>query len=390
MKASEIKTVAIVGAGDMGHGIAEVCALAGLNVHMYDVKDEFVQRGTRKIKASLEKMVAKQKVAADDMNQAMGRIKGFTVLGEAVKSADFMIEAAPEILDLKVKIFSEADAQAPAHAILASNTSNMSISKMGEATGRAGQVVGLHFFNPVMMMALVEVIKGAGTSEETMRTAYDLVGRLKNFRGPMVPVRVEKDRPGFIFNRLGAPIGLFMAELYEKGLVEPEAVDAKIRSLGAPMGPYEIMDFTGLDVNLHGNAYFAETLSPEFTPRSWMQKLVDAGQLGKKSNKGIFAWPGGNRPAIDPQKADPKFDVTDIVCLQVNEGTKLLEEGVTDSPAEIDKAIVNGGGSVFGPFALGKGMGWPAVAQRCEEISKRLGIQWFMPTETLKKGKIEI
>ena len=388
--ASEIKTITIVGAGDMGHGIAEVCALAGLNVNLYDVKEEFVQRGTGKIKTSLEKMVAKEKMTADAMNQAMGRIKGFTVLADAVKDTDYMIEAAPEILELKEKIFKEADANAPAHAILASNTSNMSISKMGAATQRPDKVVGIHFFNPVMMMALVEVIKGQGTSEETMQTSYELIGRLKNFRGPMVPVRVEKDLPGFIFNRLGAPIGLYMAELYERGLVEPEAVDAKIRSIGAPMGPYEIMDFTGLDVNLHGNAYFAETLSPEFEPRSWMKKLVQAGQLGKKSNKGIFEWPDGNRPAIDPEKADPNFDFTDLICLQVNEGTKLLEAGVTNSAAEIDKAMVNGGGSPFGPFALGKGMGWDKIAKQCEAISERLGIKWFLPTETLKKGEIEI
>lgn len=390
MTASEIKTITIVGAGDMGHGIAELFALAGMNVNMYDIKDEFVQRGTQKIQASLEKRVAKQKMSADEVQQTMARITGFTVLADAVKNTDYMIEAAPEILDLKIKIFQEANANAPAHAILASNTSNMSITQMGAATQRAQKVLGVHFFNPVMMMALVEVIKGEGTSEETMQTSYDLVGRLNNFRGPMVPVRVEKDVPGFIFNRLGAPIGLYMAELYEKGLVEPEAVDAKVRSLGAPMGPYELMDFTGVDVNLHGHAYFAQTLSPEFEPRSWMKKLVDAGHLGKKTNQGIYAWPDGNRPTIDMAKADPNFDVTDIICLQVNEGTKLLEAGVTDSAAEIDKAIVNGGGSPIGPFAMAKGMGWAAVAERCESISKRLNIAYLKPTETLKKGAIEV
>ncbi len=390
MNAEEIKTITIVGAGDMGHGIAEICALAGLNVHLYDIEKAYVDKGTGRIKASFEKMVSKGKMAAEEMDRAMGAIKGFTVLGDAVKETDFMIEAAPEILDLKIKIFKEADAHAPAHAILASNTSNMSITKMGAATGRPDKVLGIHFFNPVMLMLLVEVIRGAGTSEETMKTSYDLVSRLKNFRGNMVPVRVEKDTPGFIYNRLGAPIGLFMADLYEKGMVDPEAVDAKVRSIGAPMGPYEIMDFTGLDVNLHGNAYFAETLSPEFKPRSWMQRLVDEGNLGKKSGKGIFDWPDGARPTIDAAKADPDFDVTDIICLQVNEGTKLLEDGVTDSAAEIDKAVMNGGGSAFGPFALAKGIGWDKVAERCEAISKRLGIQWFMPTEMLKQGKIEI
>ena len=301
-----------------------------------------------------------------------------------------MIEAAPEILDLKLGIFKEADAHAPKHAILASNTSNMSITHMGAATQRPGRVVGVHFFNPVMMMMLVEVIRGADTTDETMQISYDLVSRLKNFRGDMVPVRVEKDTPGFIYNRLGAPVGLYMAELLERGLVDPEAVDAKIRTVGAPMGPYEIMDFTGLDVNLHGNEYFAKTLSPEFAPRSWMKKLVDAGKLGKKTGQGIFEWAGGARPKIDITKADPNFDLMDIICLQVNEGTKLLEDGVTDSAAEIDKAVVNGGGSTFGPFALAKGAGWPKVAAQCEAISKKTGIKWFMPTQMLKKGDIQI
>lgn len=390
MKPDEIKTVAIIGAGDMGHGIAEICAMAGRKVNLYDIKDEFVERGRKKIAASFEKMVAKGKMASEDMTRAIDNISGFTELSDAVKGIDYMIEAAPEILDLKVKIFKEADAHAPSHAILASNTSNMSISKMGAATQRPDKVLGIHFFNPVMLMKLVEVIRGGGTSDETMQTSYDFVSKLNNFRGAMVPVRVEKDTPGFIYNRIGAPLGLYMAEIYEKGLVDPEAVDAKVRSVGAPMGPYEIMDFTGLDVNLHGNAYFAETLSPEFEPRSWMKRLVDEGRLGKKSGKGIFDWPGGARPTIDMEKADPNFDLMDIICLQVNEGTKLIEDGVTDSPAEIDKAVVNGGGAAFGPFAMAKGIGWAKVAEQCEAISKRLGIEWFMPTETLKKGNIDI
>jgi enoyl-CoA hydratase / 3-hydroxyacyl-CoA dehydrogenase len=390
MKAEEIKTIAIVGAGDMGHGIAEICALAEIKVNLYDIEQAFVDKGRQRIKESLDKQVGKQKLDGGAAGAAMNRIQGFTVLAEAVRDADYMIEAAPEILDLKIKIFQDADAKAPRHAILASNTSNMSITKMGAATQRPDKVVGIHFFNPVMLMRLVEVIRGAGTSEETMRTSYAFIQRLKNFRGPMVPVRVEKDTPGFIYNRLGAPIGLYMAELYEKGLVEPEALDAKVRSIGAPMGPYEIMDFTGLDVNLHGNEYFAQTLSPEFKARGWMKKLVDAGKLGKKSGQGIYTWPQGGRPSIDMSKADPDFDVMDIICLQVNEGTKLLEAGVTHSAAEIDKAVVNGGGAAFGPFALAKGMGWAKVAEQCEAVSKRLGIEWFKPTETLKKGNIEI
>ena len=390
MKVEDIKKIAVVGAGDMGHGIAEIAAMAGFKVNLYDIKQEFVDRGQYKMKESLEKQVSKQKMTAEDMNKAMGNIQGFIVLKEAVKDIDYMIEAAPEILDLKVKIFKEIDENAPKHAILASNTSNMSITKMGASTKRPDKVVGLHFFNPPVMMLLVEVIRGEKTSEETMSVGHDFVLKLKNFRGAMVPVRVEKDTPGFIYNRLGAPVVLYLSQLFERGLVNPEAIDAKIRSIGAPMGPYEILDYTGLDVNLHGMQYFSETLSPEFKVPNWLKKMNEAGTLGKKTGKGIFTWPGGARPAIDMSKADPNFDPMDIICIQVNEGTKLLEAGATKSVAEIDKAVVNGGGSIIGPFTLAKGMGWAKVAERCEAISKKLGIKWFIPTETLKKGNIQM
>ncbi|OHD68202.1 MAG: hypothetical protein A2W19_11875 [Spirochaetes bacterium RBG_16_49_21] len=390
MKAEEIKTIAIIGAGDMGHGIAQICAMAGLKVNLYDIKQEFVDKGKSKIKGSLEKQVAKQKMSADDLSRTINNIQGFTVLKEAVKDIDYMIEAAPEILDLKTKIFKEADEFAPKHALLASNTSNMSITEMGAATKRPDKVLGIHFFNPVALMLLVEVIRGAKTSDETMNVSYELISKLKNFRGAMVPVRVEKDTPGFIFNRINAPVGMYIAELYERGLVDPEAVDAKVRSIGAPMGPFELRDFTGMDIGMHGAEYFARTLSPEFKPRSWIIKMNEAGTLGKKTGKGFYTWPGGERPKIDMSKADPNFDPMDMVCLQVNEGTKLLEAGVTKSAAEIDKAMVNGGGAAAGPFARARGMGWQKVAERCESISKKLGLNWFMPTETLKKGNIQI
>jgi 3-hydroxyacyl-CoA dehydrogenase len=389
MKAEDIKKIAVVGAGDMGHGIAEVIALAGKKVNLYDIKQEFVDRGMSKIKESLEKQVSKQKMSAEDMSRAAGSIKGFTVLKDALADADYMIEAAPEILDLKEKIFREADGSAPKHAILASNTSNMSITEIGNATKRPEKVLGIHFFNPPAMMFLVEVIRGAKTSDETMNVSYDFISTLKNFRGAMVPVRVEKDTPGFIFNRINAPVGMYIAELYERGLVDPEAVDAKVKSTGAPMGPFELRDFTGMDIGMHGAEYFARTLSPEFKPRSWIIKMNNEGNLGKKTGKGFYTWPGGARPTIDMSKADPNFDPMDMVCLQVNEGTKLLEAGVTKSAAEIDKAMVNGGGAAAGPFARAKDMGWAKVAERCEAISKQLGIKWFAPTETLKKGNIQ-
>ena len=389
MNISDIKRIAVVGAGDMGHGIGEVAAMSGYKVNLYDIKKEFVDKGMGKIKDSLAKQVSKQKMSQADMDAIMGRFSGFTVMKDAVKDADYVIEAAPEILDLKLKIFKELDEVAPKHTILASNTSNMSITKMGEATGRPDKVVGMHFFNPPAMMPLVEVIRGK-TSDETMNISRDLVLKLKNFRGTMVPVMVEKDTPGFIFNRVGAPVGMYLSYLLDKGMVNPEAVDAKMRTMGVPMGPYETMDYTGLDINLHGSEYFVKMLSPDFAPRGWLKKMNEAGTLGKKTGKGIFEWPGGARPTIDMSKADPNFDPMDLICIQVNEGTKLIEDKVAKDAAEIDKAMVNGGGAPLGPFALAKGMGWAKVAERCSDIAKKTGIKWFEPTETLKKGNIAI
>jgi enoyl-CoA hydratase/3-hydroxyacyl-CoA dehydrogenase len=390
MKLSDIKRIAVVGAGDMGHGIAEVAAMAGYKINLYDIKQEFVDKGLGKIKDSLAKQVTKQKMAQADMDKIMANFTGFTSLKDAVKDADMMIEAAPEILDLKQKIFKEASENCPKHCILASNTSNMSITKIASVTANPDKVVGLHFFNPVAMMLLVEVIRGSKTSDETMDVTAEMVKGWKNFRGAMVAIRVEKDTPGFIYNRLGAPASLYLATLLEKGMAVPEAVDAKVRSIGAPMGPYETMDFAGLDVMMHGLKYFGETLSPEFKSMSWLDKTIAAGAMGKKSGKGIYEWPGGARPTIDLSKADANFDPMDIMCIQVNEGTKLLEAGVAKSAAEIDLAMVNGGGGVFGPFALCKGMGWAKVAERCEALSQKMGIKWFMPTEMLKKGDIQI
>jgi len=390
MKVDDIKKIAVVGSGDMGHGIAEIAAMAGYKVNMYDIKQEFVDRGLGKIKDSLVKQVTKQKMTQEAMDKTMGNISGFIVLKDAMKDVDYMVEAAPEILDLKQKIFKECDEFAPKHAILASNTSNMSITKISSATRRPDKVCGLHFFNPVAMMLLVEVIRGDKTSDETMNVSTDLVKGWKNFRGAMVAVRVEKDTPSFVYNRLGAPVGLYMFELLDKALVNPEAVDAKVRSIGAPMGPYETFDFVGLDIMEHGQKYLAEVLSPEYAPRNYLEKKIKAGELGKKTGKGIFNWTGGARPTIDMSKADPNFDPMDIICLQVNEGTKLIEAGVIKSAAEIDIAMVNGGGGIFGPFALAKGMGWAKVAERCEAVSKKTGIKQFMPTETLKKGDISI
>jgi len=382
MKVEDIKKIAVMGAGDMGHGIAEVALLAGYKVAMRDIEQRFVDKGLARIKESLEKLVEKQKVTEENKKAMVANIEIFVDIDKAVKDADFVIEAVPEIMDLKKQVFQALDEAAPKHAILASNTSNMSITEIAATTQRPEQVVGVHFFNPAVLMRLVEVIKGNKTSEETMKTAYDLALKMNK-----VPVRVEKDSIGFVYNRINAPTAILLGAIVDRKLATPEEIDAKMRKIGMPMGPYELMDYVGLDVAYHGGLYFAERLSPEFTPHKWLKEKIDAGTLGKKSGKGIFDWSKG-RPEIDLSKAKEDFDPTDLIAIQVNEATKLLEEGVVKSADEIDKAMVNGGGSAFGPFQLAKGIGYDKLANRLEELAKEFGVKTFEPTKTLKSGKI--
>ncbi|HUW45222.1 MAG TPA: 3-hydroxyacyl-CoA dehydrogenase NAD-binding domain-containing protein [Dehalococcoidia bacterium] len=382
MKVEDIKKIAVMGAGDMGHGIAEVALLAGYKVALRDIEQRFVDKGLSRIKESLNKLTEKQKITEENKNAMLANIKTFVDIAESVKDADFVIEAVPEIMDLKKQVFQALDAAAPKHAILASNTSNMSITEIASTTKRAEQVVGMHFFNPAVLMKLVEVTKGGKTSEETMQVAYNLALKMNK-----VPVRVEKDSIGFVYNRINAPTQILLSLMVEKGMATPMEIDAKMRKIGMPMGPYELMDYVGLDVAYHGALYFADKLSRDYAPPSWLKAKIDAGTLGKKTGKGIFDWSKG-RPEIDLSKAKEDFDPAVLIALQVNEATKLLEAGVVKSPDEIDKAMVNGGGSVIGPFQLAKGIGYDKLAKICEDLAKEFDVKVFEPTETLKKGNI--
>jgi len=382
MKVEDIRKIAVMGAGDMGHGIAEVALLAGYQVTMCDIEQEFVDRGLARIKESLDKLAEKGKITEDNKKAMLANIETHVDMAESVKDVDFVIESVPEIMDLKKQVFLALDEAAPKHAILASNTSNMSITEIASATDRPAQVVGMHFFNPAVLMKLVEVIKGEKTSEETMEVAYNLA--LKTNK---VPVRVEKDSIGFIYNRVNAPTQILLRLIMERGEANPMEIDAKMRKMGMPMGPYELMDYVGLDVIYQGACYFAERLSQDYAAPKWLKAKIDAGELGKKTGKGIFDWSKG-RPEIDLSKAKEDFDPTSLIALQVNEATKLLEEGVVKRAEDIDKAMVNGGGSAFGPFQLAKSIGYDKLAKICEDLAKKYGVKVFEPTETLKSGKV--
>ena len=378
MKAENVKRIAVIGAGDMGHGIATAFLLGGFAVTMRDIKQEFVDKGVAGIKSSLDRFKDRGKITPEAYDDALSRLKTAVELDEAVKDADFVIEAVPENLELKQSVFTDLDKFAPKNAILATNTSNISVTDIASATGRADKVIGYHFFNPAVLMKLVEVIKGDQSSDESAQVGYDLAKKIGK-----VPVIVQKDSPGFIYNRVNEPTLLLLSKILEAGSPSPEEFDAAFKPI-MPMAPFELMDYVGIDIAVHGLNYFAEVVSEDYKPSDALNAYLESGNLGKKTGKGFYDWSAG-RPNIDLSKATSEFDPNHLIALQVNEATKLLEEGVASDAGQIDLAMANGGGAPIGPFALADGIGYPTLLEKLEEVHSKFPLDIFKPTKMMKE-----
>jgi len=287
MGLENIKRVAVIGAGVMGSGIAELLSrLGGYQVIMTDTTDELVQRGLQNQRNNLQRFyVEKEKMTADEMEAILGRIKTTTKTAEAASQADFVIEAVFESMDLKKSVFKELDKAAPPHAILASNTSTLSITEIASATDRPDKVIGAHFFNPVALMRGVEIIKGALTSDDTVELAKGLVGKLEK------AVVVVKDSPGFASSRLGIALFLEASKMVEEGVASVKDIDNGTKLFyGHRMGPFETCDIVGLDARLNNlNALYQATGDPKWAPPLLLKQLVASGYLGNKpSSKGGY------------------------------------------------------------------------------------------------------
>lgn len=282
---TEIKTIGVLGAGTMGAGIAQVAAASGYEVELYDIAKDVLQKAHEQIAYFLRRAAEKGHMDSGDAESAIERIQ-LTTAVNSLSNCDFIIEAVPERLDLKVSLLGEVEAVVPEHTIFATNTSTLSITQIAAATNRPGKVVGMHFFNPAPLMPLVEVIPGAATSSETVQATMNTVSSMGK-----EPVRA-KDVPGFLVNLVARPFYLEPMHLLERGVVDHETADALLTDLGFRMGPFRLMDLIGMDVNFASSksvfdAYYQE---PRLRPSLLQQRLVEANHLGRKSGQGWYSY----------------------------------------------------------------------------------------------------
>jgi 3-hydroxybutyryl-CoA dehydrogenase len=283
--ASSIQRAAVLGAGTMGHGIAHVLSASGIDTRLFDIAEDAVATGLKKIEGNLDKGVARGKVTEEAKANALANLSGTSDMDAAVDGVQIVIEAVPERMDLKKKIFTELGTKLGADVVLATNTSSLSILEIAQAAASPERVVGMHFFNPVHIMKLVEVVRTEVTSNEAAEMALGLARRMGK-----EPIDV-RDAPGFASSRLGIAIGMEAIRMVEEKVASPEDIDkAMTLGYGFPMGPLKLTDLVGLDVRLAIADYLKVELGDRFQPPQLLRDMVERGELGKKSGKGFYSW----------------------------------------------------------------------------------------------------
>jgi 3-hydroxyacyl-CoA dehydrogenase len=377
---------AVVGAGTMGGEIAQVVTFSGLPVVLKDVDQGMLDKGLQRAREIYQRRVEKGKMSAGEMDSKLGLITP-TLTYDDFGDVDIVIEAVPEKMAIKRKVFQELDQVCPEQTIIASNTSALSISEMGAATKRPHKVVGMHFFNPASVMKLVEVIPGLDTSQETVD---DVVMFSEGLR--KLPVVVQ-ECPGFLVNRLLMPYLNEATKALGEGAATGAEIDQAVVAWGMPMGPFTLMDMLGLDVCAHVGEYLYSEYGERMSPAPLFEKLVAAGRLGEKSGAGFYDHPGGDSEAVngmikDLQKsgAVTKFSVERLMYPLINEAALCVQEHIA-SVTDIDMSMIAGtgmtyGGERIGPLAIADKIGLDAVVQALEVLEKELGPR-FHPSRPL-------
>jgi len=384
----KVITIAVIGAGTMGAEIAQVALMGGFKpVILNDLNNTILKRAASKIEDGLKKLAVKKRLKEGfTPSNIMENLIIEPDLQKAVSEADFIIEAIPEIMSLKQDLFEDLGKYSPQHAILATNTSTMSITKIASASGRPDKVIGCHFFTPIVVLRLIEIIKGSKTSEKTVEITKNFCQKLPALKGKRFLPLLTKESPGFIVNRLTIGTSLYLNWVLDDAMekkIPLGYIDADLESL-MEIGPFEKWDYLGLDVIFNVLNYFNKTVSPEFSPGKTLTKLVNEGKLGRKTGKGLFEWIEG-KSVIDKTKQANLFNIDIFMAIQLNEGCRLLEDGIVSNYKTIDDTMM-AGMDLPGPFGAGK-RNYQKWTKILEDFVEKSGLNYLTPCNLMKSGK---
>ena len=360
--------IGVIGSGAMGSGIAQVVAQAGYEVVVYDQQKAALERAENGLKATLSKLVDKGKISAEDSAGILGRI-AFRESFEALAPSDLVIEAIVENIEVKKSVFQALEALVSDSCILATNTSSLSVTAIAASCANPGRFIGIHFFNPAPLMPLVEIIPALQTDEALAETCVNLMRAWGK-----VPV-VCKDTPGFIVNRVARPYYSEALRIYDEGIADMATIDQAMRDQGFRMGPFELMDMIGHDVNytVTESVFTAMYFDPRFRPSITQKKLVEAGWLGKKSGRGFYNYAEGSTSPAPSDDANLKKLISDrILAMLINEAFDSAYLGVA-TPEDIDLAMTKGVNYPKGLIAWGKEIGLPAVREQLTLLQSKYG-----------------
>jgi len=365
----EIKNITVLGSGIMGHGIAQISAMAGYNIVLRDIEQKFLDKAMEKIKWSLDKLVSKERISLEEESEILSRIKPIVDLKDAVHDSDLVIEAVPEIMDLKKKVYAELDKVAGDQVIFASNTSTLPISEIANTLSRPDKFIGIHFFNPPQLMKLVEIIPGQKTSDDILNLIIDLVKSVNK-----TPVICRKDVPGFIVNRLFIPLVHEACYVMERQKIQQVDIDSAVKfNLGFPMGIFELADYTGMDVIHKATIEMHLRDKKVILPHPKIEQLFNEKKLGQKSGEGFYKYSNDKYERIPlSEELGKKCDPTQIIANILNNAAWLVTNKASDVN-EIEKAA-NLGLNLKKPlFETANEIGMQKIVNELKKLSEQYG-----------------
>ena len=373
-----LKNITVLGSGIMGHGIAQVSATAGYNVVLRDIEQKFLDKAMEKIKWSLDKLASKEKISQEEANQIYSRITPIVDLQEAVKESDLVIEAVPEIMDLKKKVYAELDKAAGDNVIFASNTSTLPITEIAQTTSRPENFIGIHFFNPPQLMKLVEVIPGEKTANEVVDFTQEYVKSVKK-----EPVLCKKDVPGFIVNRLFIPLVHEACYVLDRQRCQQTEIDSAVKfKLGFPMGIFELADFTGMDVIHKATTEMHLRDKKVINPHPRVEQLFNEKKLGQKSGEGFYKYSDEKYERIPlSEELAEKCNPIQLLANILNNAAWLVTNQASDIE-EIEKAAKLGLGLKKPLFETANEFGISKIVSELKQLSEKHG-QFYEPDSLL-------